>query len=374
MASEEKSLNFIEQIIEEDLKSGLSKTKLHFRFPPEPNGYLHIGHASSIALNFGLGIDYQSPVNLRFDDTNPEKEEQEFVDAIKKDTFDAVCVFVNDKLTAEVITVLAEKGIKIIALRCAGFNNVDLDAVKKHGLRLCRVPAYSPEAVAEHAVAMLLTLNRKTHKAYNRTREQNFSLNGLMGFTLYQKIVGVIGTGKIGAAFCKIMLGFGCKVLAFDPFENDELKKLGVTYVSFNEAIKTSDIISLHCPLTEDNKYLINGAILAEMKKNVTLINTSRGALINTKDAIEALKTGHISGLGIDVYEQEEKLFFKDLSGSIIGDDEIQRLMSFPNVLVTGHQAFFTEEALTEIATSTLVSIAALGKNESLIDTKAILI
>jgi D-lactate dehydrogenase len=296
------------------------------------------------------------------------------VDAIKPNVYDAVCVFVNDKLTAPVVATLAEKGIKIIALRCAGFNNVDLDAVKLHGLRLCRVPAYSPEAVAEHAVAMLLTLNRKTHKAYNRTREQNFSLNGLMGFNLYQKTVGVIGTGKIGAAFCKIMLGFGCKVLAFDPYENEELKKLGVSYVSFNEAIKSSDIISLHCPLNADNKYLINEASLSEMKKNVTLINTSRGALINTKDAIEALKTGHIAGLAIDVYEQEEKLFFKDLSGSIIGDDDIQRLMSFPNVLVTGHQAFFTEEALTEIAASTLASVAALGKNENPKEANAILI
>jgi D-lactate dehydrogenase len=288
------------------------------------------------------------------------------VDAIKKDTYDAVCVFVNDKLTAPVIATLAEKGIKIIALRCAGFNNVDVDAVKKHGLRLCRVPAYSPQAVAEHAVALLLTLNRKTHKAYNRIREQNFSLNGLMGFNLYQKTVGVIGTGKIGAAFCKIMLGFGCKVVAADPFENEELKKLGVSYLPFENVISAADIISLHCPLTAENKYLINDNSLAKMKKGVVIINTSRGALIQTKDAIEALKTRQISGLAIDVYEQEEKLFFKDLSGSIIGDDDIQRLISFPNVLVTGHQAFFTEEALTEIANSTLASVAALYQNKDI--------
>ena len=296
------------------------------------------------------------------------------VDAIKKDTYKAVCVFVNDKLTAEVIAVLAEKGVKIIALRCAGFNNVDLEAVKKHGLRLCRVPAYSPQAVAEHSIALLLTLNRKTHKAYNRTREQNFSLNGLMGFNLYQKTVGVIGTGKIGAAFCKIMLGFGCKVLAFDPYENEDLRQLGVVYQSFENVIGTADVISLHCPLTEENKYLINSDSLAKMKKGVVIINTSRGALIHTKDAIESLKTGQISGLAIDVYEQEDKLFFKDLSGSIIGDDDIQRLISFPNVLVTGHQAFFTEEALTEIATSTLASIAALSKNEESIDLNGVLI
>ncbi|SOD19831.1 2-hydroxyacid dehydrogenase [Pedobacter xixiisoli] len=295
-------------------------------------------------------------------------------DAIKKDTFEAVCVFVNDKLTAEVIAVLAEKGIKIIALRCAGFNNVDLDAVKKHGLRLCRVPAYSPQAVAEHAVAMLLTLNRKTHKAYNRIREQNFSLNGLMGFNLYRKTLGVIGTGKIGAAFCKIMLGFGCKVLAFDPYENEELKKLGINYLPFNEVISAADIISLHCPLTEENRYLINAETLLGMKKGAVIINTSRGALINTKDVIEALKNGQIASLGIDVYEQEEKLFFKDLSGSIIGDDDIQRLISFPNVLVTGHQAFFTEEALAEIASSTLSSVAALIKDENPSDKNAVLV
>jgi len=296
------------------------------------------------------------------------------VDAIKKDTYQAVCVFVNDKLTAPVISILAEKGIKTIALRCAGFNNVDLDAVKKHGLRLCRVPAYSPQAVAEHAVAMLLTLNRKTHKAYNRTREQNFSLNGLMGFNLYQKTVGVIGTGKIGAAFCKIMLGFGCKVLAFDPYENEELKNLSVNFLPFNDVIKGADIISLHCPLTSENRYLINGDTLNLMKKGAVIINTSRGALINTKDIIEALKTGQIASLGIDVYEQEEKLFFKDLSGNIIGDDDIQRLISFPNVLVTGHQAFFTEEALTEIAASTLSSVAALIKDENPSDANAILV
>ena len=282
------------------------------------------------------------------------------VDAIKPNVYDAVCVFVNDKLTAPVIAALASKGIKIIALRCAGFNNVDIEAVKAHKLRLCRVPAYSPQAVAEHAIALLLTLNRKTHKAYNRTREQNFSLNGLMGFNLYKKTVGVIGTGKIGAAFCKIMLGFGCKLMAFDPFENQELKSLGVNYLPLDDLIKQADMISLHCPLTEENRYLINASKIAIMKPGVVLINTSRGALIHTKDVIEALKEKKIGGLAIDVYEQEEKLFFKDLSGSIIDDDDIQRLISFSNVLVTGHQAFFTQEALNEIATSTLSSVSAL--------------
>ncbi|WP_239494921.1 2-hydroxyacid dehydrogenase [Pedobacter yulinensis] len=259
---------------------------------------------------------------------------------------------------------LAAKGVKVIALRCAGFNNVDLEAARQFGIRVCRVPAYSPEAVAEHAVAMLLTLNRKTHKAYNRVREQNFSLNGLLGFNLHGKTVGVIGTGKIGRAFCRIMLGFGCQVLAYDPFEDEELKGLGLRYAAFETVLQTADVLSLHCPLTAENKYLINRETLALMKRGSTIINTSRGALICTGDVIEALKNGHIACLGIDVYEQEERLFFKDLSGSIIEDDTIQRLMSFPNVLVTGHQAFFTDEALSQIAEITLSSLRALNGQE----------
>ena len=278
------------------------------------------------------------------------------VNAVDEGT-EVVCVFVNDKLNAEVIETLANKGVKIIALRCAGFNNVDLEAAKRFGLRVCRVPAYSPEAVAEHAVAMLLTLNRKTHKAYNRVREQNFSLNGLMGFNLHGKTIGVVGTGKIGKAFCKIMLGFGCKLLAFDPQENEELKAAGVEYLELDELWKLSDIISLHCPLNADNHHMINADSLKLMKKSVTIINTSRGALLNTPDVIQGLKNKQIAYLGIDVYEQEEKLFFKDLSGSIIEDDDIQRLLSFPNVLLTGHQAFFTEDALEQIASITLNSI-----------------
>lgn len=283
------------------------------------------------------------------------------VNAISDGT-EVVCVFVNDKLTEEVIDVMAAKGVKVIALRCAGFNNVNLEAAKKHGIRICRVPAYSPEAVAEHAVAMLLTLNRKTHKAYNRVREQNFSLNGLLGFNLHGRTVGIIGTGKIGKAFSKIMLGFGCKVLAYDIFEDETLKATGVQYLPFTEVLNQSDILSLHCPLTVDNHYLINESTIAKMKKGATIINTSRGGLLNTHDVIQALKAGQIAYLGIDVYEQEEKLFFKDLSESIIENDEIQRLMSFPNVLVTGHQAFFTEEALSQIASITLNSIDQLIK------------
>ncbi|TCC99885.1 2-hydroxyacid dehydrogenase [Pedobacter psychroterrae] len=294
------------------------------------------------------------------------------VNAIDEDT-DVVCAFVNDRLTAEVIAVLASKKVKVIAMRCAGFNNVDLEAAKTHNIRVCRVPAYSPEAVAEHAIAMLLTLNRKTHKAYNRVREQNFSLNGLLGFNLHGKTIGVIGTGKIGKAFCKIMLGFGCVVVAHDPFEDKELIIMGVRYLPLKALFSTSDVVSLHCPLTTENKYLINKDTVATMKPGVTIINTSRGQLLHTDDVITALKSGYVTYLGIDVYEQEEKLFFKDLSGSIIEDDKIQRLMSFPNVLVTGHQAFFTEDALSQIATITLNSINELVNGLEVSDPSVIL-
>ncbi|ACT92890.1 2-hydroxyacid dehydrogenase [Dyadobacter fermentans] len=272
---------------------------------------------------------------------------------------EAVCVFVNDKVNAGVIGVLADRGVKIIALRCAGFNNVDLEAARKAGIRVCRVPEYSPEAVAEHTIAMILTLVRKTHKAYNRVREQNFSLNGLIGMNLHQKTVGIIGTGKIGKAFARIMTGFGCRVIAYDPYPDPQFDT--VTYLPLDALLAESDIISLHCPLTDDTRHIINKQTLSAMKKGVTLINTSRGALVNTADVIQALKRHHIAFLGIDVYEQEEQLFFKDLSESIIEDDTIQRLMSFPNVLVTAHQAFFTQEALHEIATVTLDSVTALN-------------
>lgn len=291
------------------------------------------------------------------------------VNAVKENTF-SVCVFVNDKLTNEVITILASKGVKLIALRCAGFNNVDMESAKRNNIKVCRVPAYSPEAVAEHAVAMLLTLNRKTHKAYNRVREQNFSLDGLLGFNLHGKTIGVIGTGKIGKAFIKIMLGFGCRVLAYDKFPDANFTAPNFFYVDFEELLRESDVISLHCPLTPENHYMINEAVLARMKPGIMIINTSRGGLINTDDMIKGLKSGRVAYFGLDVYEQEEKLFFRDLSATIIEDDRIQRLMSFPNVLVTGHQAFFTTEALTEIATVTLNSIALVsaGKADQVAD------
>ncbi len=277
----------------------------------------------------------------------------------------AVCVFVNDKVNRQVIEILAKKGVKIIALRCAGFNNVDLEAAKEFGIKVCRVPAYSPEAVAEHTMAMLLTLNRKTHKAYNRVREQNFALNGLLGFNPFQKTIGIVGTGKIGKAFVNIAKGFGCKIIAYDLYPDQELMNNGVEYVELDKLFKSSDIISLHCPLTPENHYMINQETIAMMKDGVTIINTSRGGLINTHEAIEALKNHKIGYLGIDVYEQEEKLFFKDLSAEIIQDDMIQRLMSFPNVLVTAHQAFFTQEALEQISEITMRSISEIKEKGS---------
>ena len=278
--------------------------------------------------------------------------------------FDGVCIFVNDHADSEIISELKNNGIKVIALRCAGFNNVDVKSAEKAGIRVVRVPAYSPEAVAEHAVALIMTLNRKTHKAYLRIKENNFSLERLTGFNIYGKTVGVIGTGKIGKAFCKIMLGFGAKVIAYDKFEDDEAKKLGIKYVTFEEVLKNSDIISLHCPLTPETKYMIDWEAFANMKDGVMLINTSRGALINTKDAILALKRGKIGYLGIDVYEQEEHLFYKDLSENIIPDDTIARLMSFPNVMMTSHQGFFTKEALTEIAATTVGNIDCVAQGK----------
>ncbi|MEJ7769873.1 MAG: 2-hydroxyacid dehydrogenase [Chitinophagaceae bacterium] len=277
----------------------------------------------------------------------------------------AVCVFVNDILNEKVIEQLAALGIKVIALRCAGFNNVDLDTAHRLDIPVVRVPAYSPHAVAEHAVALVLTLNRKTHKAYNRVREGNFSLETLTGFDLFEKTVGVVGTGRIGQAFCDIMLGFGCKVLAFDIIANKELEVKGVVYLPFTDLLEQSDIISLHCPLTELTHHLINEDTMKFVKAGAMLINTSRGALIDARAAIEALKSRQLAYLGIDVYEQEEKLFFNDLSGEVIQDDLIMRLISFPNVLITAHQGFFTSEALTQIAHTTLENISCIEEGRT---------
>lgn len=278
----------------------------------------------------------------------------------------AVCVFVNDVLDREVIGTLEALGIQAIALRCAGFNNVDLEAAAQASIRVVRVPAYSPESVAEHALALILTLNRKTHKAFNRVREGNFSLERLTGFNVHGKTVGVIGTGQIGTAFAKIMQGMGCRILAHDTYPDKSLSGSLVEYVSLGELLAASDIISLHCPLTPETTYMIKRQTLNRMKPGVMLINTSRGALLNTLDVIEALKTRKVGYLGIDVYEQEEKLFFRDRSEEILQDDEIARLMTFPNVLITAHQAFFTREALEQIALTTLRNLEELEKGMDL--------
>lgn len=272
---------------------------------------------------------------------------------------DAVVVFVNDNVSAATIQTLADCGVKHIALRCAGFNNVDIETAARHQILVSRVPAYSPETVAEHTLALILTLNRKTHKAYNRVREGNFALNGLMGFTLHKKTVGVVGTGKIGKAVVRILTGFGCCVLCYDPFPDEEVKALGARYVELDFLLCNSNIVTLHCPLNEASYHLINGNSLSKMPDGVMLINTSRGGLVDDKAIIKGLKSRKIGYLGLDVYERESELFFSDRSGEIIQDDNFQRLTTFPNVLITGHQGFFTEEALAEIASVTAANIVS---------------
>ena len=271
---------------------------------------------------------------------------------------DVVCCFVNDKINRRVIDVLKAKGVKLIALRSAGYNHVDCMYAQQKGLPVCRVPAYSPHAVAEHTVALILSLNRKIPRAHNRVREGDFSLTGLMGFDLYQKTVGIVGTGKIGTALAGIMKGFGCKVIAYDIEQNKDCLKLGVNYVSLDELLKNSTIISLHCPLNKETTHLINEKTLSMMQPGVMLINTGRGQLIDTKAAINALKSKKLGYLGIDVYEEEQNLFFEDHSDEIINDDIFCRLQTFPNVLITGHQAFFTQEAVHNIASITLENIS----------------
>lgn len=275
---------------------------------------------------------------------------------------EAVCVFVNDVVDAEVIAMLAKQGVKLIALRCAGFNHVDLQAARQHGVTIARVPEYSPHAVAEHTVALMLSLNRKIHRASARVREANFSLEGLIGFDMHGKTVGVVGTGKIGLCVTKIMAGFGCKVLAFDPVPNQQCIAAGAVYVSLPELLSGSDVISLHCPLTPETHHLIDEQAIRMMKPGVMLINISRGAVIDTRAIIRGLKSGVIGSLGLDVYEEEENLFFRDLSSTVIHDDVFARLLTFPNVVITGHQAFFTHEAVTEIAGTTIANITAFEK------------
>lgn len=278
--------------------------------------------------------------------------------------YPAVCVFVHDNVNAEVLKKFADGGTKLIALRCAGFNNVDLQTAKELGQTVVRVPAYSPHAVAEYTVGLAIALNRKIHRAYNRVRESNFSLNGLLGFDFHQRTVGIVGTGKIGAIVARIFQGFGCKLLAYDLYPNSECKEMGVEYVSLEELFSRSDIISLHCPLTPDTYHVINRETVSRMKDGVMIVNTSRGGLIDTQAVIDGLKSGKIGSLGLDVYEQEEDLFFEDLSEIVIQDDAFERLLTFPNVLITGHQAFFTREALNKIAETTLSNISQVEQGQ----------
>ncbi|OUC54494.1 hydroxyacid dehydrogenase [Sphingobium sp. GW456-12-10-14-TSB1] len=270
----------------------------------------------------------------------------------------AICVFVNDRLDRTVLASLREQGTRLVALRSAGFNHVDLEAAEALGIAVARVPSYSPEAIAEHTIALILSLNRKLHRAYVRVREGNFALDGLLGFDLGKRTVGIVGTGKIGATVTRILGGFGCRILAFDPSPDADLVASGVEYVTFPELLQQADVISIHCPLTPQTHHLINGQALQLIRPGAMLINTSRGAVIDTKAVIEGLKSGKIGSLGLDVYEEEGDLFFRDLSDEMLQDDVFARLLTFPNVLITGHQAFFTREALSAIAETTIRNIS----------------
>ena len=278
----------------------------------------------------------------------------------------AVNCFVNDQLDAATLDILADQGVKLITLRCAGFNQVDLAAAARRALPVVRVPEYSPHAVAEHTIGLVLTLDRRLHKAYNRVREGNFSLEGLLGFDLFGRTVGVVGTGRIGRCVAEILLGFGCRVLAFDPTPEPELTRRGVSYAPLDELLAASDIVTLHCPLNPTTRHMIDAAALARMKRGAMLINTSRGGLIDTPAVIEALKSGQLGHLGLDVYEEEADLFFDDHSNSIIHDDVFTRLLTFPNVVITAHQAFFTQNALEAIAAQTVRNLVHFDRGETL--------
>ncbi len=281
--------------------------------------------------------------------------------------FPVVCAFVNDRLTSPVLELLAATGTRLIALRSAGFNHVDLEAASRLGIRVVRVPEYSPHAVAEHALALILSLNRKIHRAHNRVREGNFSLEGLVGFDLHGKTVGVIGTGRIGAAFARILSGFGCRVLAYDQTPDSELEKLPqLRYVDLPELFRESQILSLHVPLTPTTRHLINEKAIEEMQPGVMLINTGRGALMDTRALIQGLKSGKVGSAGLDVYEEEEGVFFEDLSNEVLQDDILARLLTFPNVLMTSHQAFLTNEALSNIAETTLKNVSEFEAGQPL--------
>lgn len=298
------------------------------------------------------------------EEANGGRHEMEYVEASLGEVtadlaggFDAVVIFSQDDASAAVLEKLKACGVGLVALRAAGFNQVDLEAAERLGIAVARVPAYSPEAVAEHAVGLMLCLNRKIHRAYNRVRERNFALEGLMGFDMKGKTVGVVGAGRIGLAACRILLGFGCRVLAYDVQPSEEGRSLGVEFVDMDRLLRESDIVTLHCPLTPKTRHLIDAEALGKMKDGAMLINTSRGAVVDTRAVIGAMKSRRLGSLGIDVYEEEGDLFFKDLSSEILDDEVFARLLTFPNVLVTGHQGFFTREALANIAETTIANL-----------------
>lgn len=308
-----------------------------------------------------------------FDRENKAKHEIIYFDsrltaatAVLAQGFQCVCAFANDKLDAPTLSLLAKGGTRLVALRSAGYNHVDLAAAKSNGIKVVRVPAYSPHSVAEHAVCLLLALNRKIFRAHDRVREMNFSLEGLVGFDLFGKVVGVVGTGKIGSVFAQILLGFGSRVVAYDKSPNPELEKRGVVFKSLEGLLAEADIVSLHVPLCPETKHLINADSIARMKTGAYLINTGRGGLVDSGAVLAALKSKKLGAVGLDVYEEEESVFFKDLSGVGIEDDVLARLISFPNVLITSHQGFLTAEALTAIAKTTLSNIEAFSENRFL--------
>jgi D-lactate dehydrogenase len=282
--------------------------------------------------------------------------------------YECACAFVNDQLDASTLIALAAQGTRLIALRCAGFNNVDVNSAKELGISVVRVPAYSPYAVAEHTVGLMLALNRKVYWAHSRVREGNFSLDGLLGFDMRGRTAGIIGTGKIGECVIRILNGFGCKIIAYDKYKNPACEELGVEYVSLEDLFARSDIVSLHCPLLKDTNHIINHDSIARMKKGVMIINTSRGALIDSRAAIEGLKSEKIGYLGIDVYEEEGEIFFEDKTFEILTDDVFARLTTFPNVVITGHQAYFTQEAVIAIAKTTLENITAYESGDELVN------
>ena len=309
-------------------------------------------YLDNVNQRFGFDIEY-------FDFLLTERT------AINAVNCEAVCIFVNDDASRPVLEILSAQGVKTIALRCAGFNNVDLAAANELGMKVVRVPAYSPEAVAEHAVGIMMTLNRRIHRAYQRTRDANFSLEGLIGFNMHGRTAGVVGTGKIGIATLRILKGFGMRLLAFDPWPNPLALELGVEYVDIKTLFKESDVITLHCPLTPENHHLLDAAAFSQMKDGVMIINTSRGGLVDSQAAIDALKQQKIGSLGMDVYENERDLFFEDKSNDVIQDDVFRRLSACHNVLFTGHQAFLTAEALTAISETTLSNLQQLAQGEA---------